>query len=180
MTKAQVRETTRPIAATTIPAGEQLELPAGTQLVITQTLGGTLTVCTRTGALLRIAGVDADAVGVDAPSGPAYDDSTEFSAALVTAALRTVFDPEIPVSIVDLGLVYRCEEVITDDGRRCIEIDMSMTAPGCGMGEVLRDDVRYVVSAVPGVDEAVVEIVWDPPWSMERMTDEARLELGLL
>jgi metal-sulfur cluster biosynthetic enzyme len=98
----------------------------------------------------------------------------------VTAALHTVFDPEIPVSIVDLGLVYRCDEVIRPDGTRLIDIDLTMTAPGCGMGDVLRSDAERVVRSVPGVDAVDVHLVWDPPWGIDRMTDEVRLELGLL
>jgi metal-sulfur cluster biosynthetic enzyme len=102
-----------------------------------------------------------------------------FSLDRVVDALHHVFDPEIPVSIVDLGLVYRCEEHV-ENGRRRIEIDMSMTAPGCGMGDILRRDAERVVSAVPGVDDVVVQLVWDPPWTLARMSEAARLELGLL
>jgi metal-sulfur cluster biosynthetic enzyme len=91
-----------------------------------------------------------------------------------------VYDPEIPVSIVDLGLVYRCDERLDDDGTRRIEIDMSMTAPGCGMGDILRADAARAVLAVPGVDDVEVELVWDPPWTIHRMSEAARLELGLL
>ncbi|MEZ5322260.1 MAG: iron-sulfur cluster assembly protein [Microthrixaceae bacterium] len=98
----------------------------------------------------------------------------------VLAALGQVYDPEIPVDIVELGLVYRCEEHPTDDGTRRIEIDMSMTAPGCGMGDVLRVDAERAVLAVPGVDEVEVNVVWDPPWTMDRMSESARLQLGLL
>jgi metal-sulfur cluster biosynthetic enzyme len=106
--------------------------------------------------------------------------SASFSMDKVTEALGTVYDPEIPISIVELGLVYRCDEVELPDGRRRIEIDMTMTAPGCGMGDVLRADAMRAVSAVPGVDEVEVTVVWEPPWSMDRISEEARLELGLL
>jgi metal-sulfur cluster biosynthetic enzyme len=107
------------------------------------------------------------------PSGP-------FDMSLVLDALGQVYDPEIPVSIVELGLVYRCEEVTGPLGTRRIEIDMSMTAPGCGMGDILRHDAADAVSAVPGVDDVEVNLVWDPPWTMHRMSEAARLQLGLL
>jgi metal-sulfur cluster biosynthetic enzyme len=99
--------------------------------------------------------------------------------ARVTEALQHVYDPEIPVDIVELGLVYRCEEHL-DEGRRRIEVDLSMTAPGCGMGDILRDEAERAVRAVAGVDDVRVELVWDPPWTTERMSEAARLQLGLL
>ena len=98
----------------------------------------------------------------------------------IVATLHTVHDPEIPVSIVELGLVYRCEEVHGGGGTRRIESDMSMTAPGCGMGDVLRVDAERAVLAVPGVDDVHVELVWDPPWTIDRISEAARLQLGLL
>src|SRR5690606_26634987 len=103
-----------------------------------------------------------------------------FDMARVMDALQTVYDPEIPVSIVELGLVYRCDEVLRPDGTRLIDIDMSMTAPGCGMGDILRGDAARVVGAVPGVDDVEVTLVWDPPWSVGRMSEAARLQLGML
>jgi metal-sulfur cluster biosynthetic enzyme len=102
-----------------------------------------------------------------------------FELASVVDALQQVYDPEIPVSIVELGLVYRCEERL-DGGRRTIEIDMSMTAPGCGMGDLLRQAAERAVREVPGVDDVVVELVWDPPWTTARISEAARLQLGLL
>jgi metal-sulfur cluster biosynthetic enzyme len=99
---------------------------------------------------------------------------------LVTQALQTVYDPEIPVSVVELGLIYRCEEHQRVDGTRLITIDMSMTAPGCGMGDVLRADAARVVQSVPGVDAVEVSLVWDPPWTVRRMSEAARLQLGML
>ena len=96
------------------------------------------------------------------------------------AALDTLYDPEIPVSIVELGLVYRCDAIPLPDGTRRVEIDMTMTAPGCGMGDIIREDAIRTVSALPGVDEVIVNIVWQPPWTMARMSEAARLQLGLL
>ena len=103
-----------------------------------------------------------------------------FSMDYVSEALEEVYDPEIPVSIVELGLVYRTEEVMLDDGRRRIEIDMTMTAPGCGMGDVLTADAKRAAEAVPGVDEAEVQMVFSPPWGAHMMSDAVKLQLGLL
>jgi len=174
--------TSRDVVVTTVPAGTRTHLPAGSPVHIVQMLGGSVTVRAESGVLLRLAGEDADAVGMEPVErnvslvGP----SAEFSAEKVMDALRTVYDPEIPIDIVELGLVYRCEEVALPDGGRRIEIDMTMTAPGCGMGDVLREDAMRVVEAVPGVDEVDVQIVFEPPWTMDRISEEARLELGLL
>jgi metal-sulfur cluster biosynthetic enzyme len=98
----------------------------------------------------------------------------------VVDALQNVYDPEIPVSVVELGLIYRCDEELLADGSRLISIDMSMTAPGCGMGDVLRADAERVVRMVPGVDDVEVTLVWDPPWNLSRMSEAVRLQLGLL
>ena len=103
-----------------------------------------------------------------------------FEMAHLIDALQGIYDPEIPVSIVELGLVYRCEEIRRPDGTRRIEIDMSMSAPGCGMGDVLRADAIRAVQGVPGVDDVDVTLVWDPPWTVQRMSEASRLQLGLL
>src|SRR5882672_3358932 len=142
----------RDCEATRIPSGSTVVLPAGTRVTITQSLGGQFTVTTEDGALLRIAGKDADALGERAP--------------------------DIPVNLVDLGLIYRCDAVPLPDGSYRVEIAMSMTAPGCGMGDVLKEDVRRKVQGVPGVREVQVDVVWDPPWDASRMSDAARLQLG--
>lgn len=169
----------RDCAATTVPAGDVVLLNAGGEIEIVQQLGGSITVRTEWGTLLRIDGSDADALGLEPPTGPTSDASGPFDMSQVLDALSQVYDPEIPVSIVELGLVYRCDEVTTVDGRRRIEVDMTMTAPGCGMGDVLRSDAMRVIEAVPGVDEVDVTVVWSPPWTMDRMSEEARLQLGL-
>ena len=169
----------RACSATTVPHGQPVELDEGGQVQVVQRRGGSLTLRTEMGTLLRIDATDADAVGLEAPERRVVVRTDQpFHLDLVTEALATVYDPEIPISIVDLGLVYRCEEVV-DDGSRRIEIDMTMTAPGCGMGDVLRDEAQRVVEQVPGVDRADIELVFDPPWSMERISEDARLELGL-
>ena len=174
-------ELTRDCTATTVPHGVQVALTAGGLVEIVQRLGASITVRTEMGSLLRIDGADADALGLEplddvgasAAAGP-------FELSRVTDALQGIYDPEIPVSIVELGLVYRCEEIPCPDGTRRIEIDMSMTAPGCGMGDILRADALQAVQAIPGVDDVDVTLVWDPPWTIHRMSEAARLQLGML
>ena len=167
----------RDCPATRIPSGEPALLPAGTEVQITQTLGDHFTVTTVDG-LFRIAGKDADALGQEPSAPAAAAGEGPFEEERVWNELRTVFDPEIPVNLVDLGLIYACRALPLPDGGRRVEIEMSMTAPGCGMGDVLKEDVRRKVQAVPGVREVSVEVVWDPPWDPSRMSDAARLQLG--
>ncbi len=175
----------RDCMATTVPRGEYVLLSEGGEVAIVQELGGSITVRTELGSLLRIDGADADALGLglsaasDNPLGP-DEDAGAFHMDRVMEALGQVYDPEIPVSIVELGLVYRCEEFEGPMDTRRIEIDMSMTAPGCGMGDVLRGDAARAVLAVPGVDDVDVNLVWDPPWTIHRMSEASRLQLGLL
>lgn len=174
-------ELTRDCPATTVPGGRQTSLAAGDRVQIMQTLGESITVQTEFGALVRINGEDADALGLDTPEQELELITTEpFSMSQVVDALQNVYDPEIPVSVVELGLIYRCDEELLADGSRLISIDMSMTAPGCGMGDVLRADADRVVRTVPGVDDVEVTLVWDPPWNLSRMSEAVRLQLGLL
>jgi len=182
MTRWDPVELTRDCAATTVPYGEQVTLDAGGLVEVVQRLGASITVRTEMGSLLRIDSVDADALGldgvdVDVDVGPA---TGPFDICHVIGALQNIYDPEIPVSIVELGLIYRCDEVRRPDGTRLIEIDMSMTAPGCGMGDILRADALRAVQAIPGVDDVDVTLVWDPPWNIGRMSEAARLQLGML
>ena len=167
--------------AVLVPAGDQVTLPAGTVGYITQSLGGSWTVFVE-GNLMRIAGKDADAIGKEppAPIELPEDATDEDVERLVWQQLRTCFDPEIPVNIVELGLVYAAEVVPRDDGRRDVRVRMTLTAPGCGMGEVLVDDVRSKVELIPTVAEADVELVFDPPWNQTLMSDVAKLETGML
>ncbi|WP_397607004.1 putative Fe-S cluster assembly protein SufT [Silanimonas sp.] len=164
-----------------VPQGERVTLPAGSVGYITQALGGSFTVFVE-GNLFRIAGEDADAIGKDAPealalSEDAGDDEVE---QLVWAQLRTCFDPEIPVNIVELGLVYTVELGRRDDGERKVDVRMTLTAPACGMGDILVDDVRSKVERIPTVAEADVELVFDPPWNQSMMSEAAKLETGML
>lgn len=169
----------RDCMATTVPAGSWTLLREGDDVQIVQQLGSSITVRTARGALLRIEADDADAVGLELQEQEA-EASAPFQMERVVEALNQVYDPEIPVSIVELGLVYRCEEVALPLGMRRVEIDMSMTAPGCGMGDILRADAARAVLAVPGVDDVEVNLVWEPAWTIHRMSEAARLQLGLL
>ena len=174
-------ELERDCQATLIPGGEKVTLARGDRVVVTQALGATFTVTTGQGYLARIAAQDADAIGLEPtqaseePRGVGPVDTKQ-----VLEQLKTVFDPEIPVNVVDLGLIYRCETQPLPDGSHRVEIHMSMTAPGCGMGDVLREDARAKVQAVPGVSDVHIELVWDPPWDPSRMSEAARLQLGML
>ena len=169
----------RSCPAATVPDGQPVELSEGGRVQVVQQRGGSITLRTGMGTLLRIDAEHADAVGLEAPERRVVVGSDQpFHLDLVTEALGTVYDPEIPISIVDLGLVYRCDEVVANGSRR-IEIDMTMTAPGCGMGDLLCAEAQRVVEQIPGVDRADIQLVFDPPWTMERITEDARLELGL-
>ncbi|RON02626.1 putative Fe-S cluster assembly protein SufT [Pseudomonas brassicacearum] len=173
-------ELTRDCAVTLIPGGERLQLGRGEQVVVTQALGGSFTVQISRGRLARIAAADADALGRDVQQQEQPQASSGgFDIQQVLDILRTVYDPEIPVNVVDLGLIYQCESRLLADGGQRVEIKMSMTAPGCGMGDVLKEEARTKVQTLPGVSEVEVEIVWDPPWDQSRMSEAARLQLGL-
>jgi probable FeS assembly SUF system protein SufT len=171
---------TRDCPAVTVPYGERVVLDAGGQVQITQRRGASITVRTELGLLLRIDGAHADALGLESPPARQAPAAGGFDLAQVLAVLDTIYDPEIPISILELGLVYRCDAIDQPDGTRVIEIDMTMTAPGCGMGDVLSQDVTTAVTAVPGVDNVHVNLVWEPPWNMHRLSESARLQLGLL
>ncbi len=169
----------RDCQATLIPGGETITLAKGQAVVLTQALGSSFTVMTEDGYLARIATEDADAIGqsgvVAAASSPT---AAEFGTDLVMEVLKTIFDPEIPVNVVDLGLIYGCDSHLLPDGSHHVKIQMSMTAPGCGMGDVLRQEAAAKVESLPGVGKVDIELVWDPPWDTSRMSDAARLQLG--
>jgi probable FeS assembly SUF system protein SufT len=174
-------ELERDCEATLIPGGEKVTLSRGDHVVVTQALGGGLTVTTGLGYLARISAEDADALGLQptqANEEPA--NSGPFDVQQVIEKLKTVYDPEIPVNVVDLGLIYRCETQPLPDGSHRVEIDMSMTAPGCGMGDVLKEDARNKVQTIARVSDTHIELVWDPPWDPSRMSEAARLQLGML
>jgi probable FeS assembly SUF system protein SufT len=172
---------TRDCDAVVIPAGDKVKLLSGMTGFMTQALGGSFTVYID-GNLFRIAGKDGDAIGKEPLAGPevAEDASEAEIEAAVWAQLRTCYDPEIPINIVELGLVYECKVERAANGEREVKIKMTLTAPGCGMGEILAQDVREKVGLIPTVARADVELVFDPPWNQSMMSEEARLEAGLL
>lgn len=174
--------TTRDVPATMIPAGTPTIIPAGTELTITQALGGTYTVM-GAGVMARIEAKDADALGMEKKettrtaqaehSGPVDMDK-------VWDAMKNCYDPEIPVNVVDLGLIYDCQPEPIPEGGTKVNVKMTLTAPGCGMGGVIAQDVENRIREVPGVNDVHVEVVWDPIWNQSMMTDAARLQLGLM
>lgn len=175
--------TQRAVRVECIPDGRPADLPAGTPAKITQALGGSFTLWVE-GQLMRLRGADADAIGkripsVDlAPTAPT-DSGLNGVRSLVWQTLKTCYDPEIPVDIVELGLVYVCDVLPMDGGRFRVTIQMTLTAPGCGMGESIADEVCDKVLALPQVGEAHVDIVFDPPWDRSMMSEGAMLTLGL-
>ena len=174
----------RDVVAVAIPAGSPVTLPEGAVVRITQSLGGAYTVMGDF-IMARIAAADADALGLEpeassASPGVAAPPAGPVDEEAIWAQIRTCYDPEIPVNIVDLGLVYDCHVEPLPDGGNRVEMKMTLTAPGCGMGPMIASDAETKIRSVPGVTDVRVEIVWDPPWNQAMMTDAARLELGLL
>lgn len=174
-------ELKRDCEAVQIPAGNSVTLPAGTPADITQTLGGTYTIHTQ-GGLFRIAAGDADALGIEQGAGSSRDEPAREGVATeeqVWAALRTCFDPEIPLNIVDLGLIYDLQVNRQPGKGSSVLVRMTLTAPGCGMGAVIAGDAQQKLLSLPGVQDARVEIVWEPPWHHSMISAEGRRVLGL-
>jgi probable FeS assembly SUF system protein SufT len=171
----------RDCLAIMVPQGQQVTLPAGQTGYITQALGGSFTVFVD-GNLFRINGSDADALGKQEPDPLVLpDDAGDADVErLVWQQLRTCYDPEIPVNIVDLGLIYECSLDKQPDGKRLVRVSMTLTAPGCGMGDILVDDVRSKIERIPTVGEADVELTFEPPWNHSMMSEVAKLETGML
>jgi probable FeS assembly SUF system protein SufT len=161
-----------------IPSGLRGTLPAGARIRLMQSLGGSYTIAADHGSIYRVDARDADALGLSstAMEAPAYQEA--FQPEMIWKQLKMVYDPEIPVNVVDLGLIYSAEIKTREDGGRKIEVKMSMTAPGCGMGNVLKADVEGKLSRLPGVEEVHVDIVFDPPWNPGLMSEAAKLQLG--
>lgn len=185
MATGQMITTNRDIDAILIPLGTPVIIPEGAKVAITQELGGTYTVSVN-GNLARIEGKDADGLGIGAKLDPAQTKDQEVKTAhgpvaedSIWQVLRSCYDPEIPVNIVDLGLVYDILVVDTDEGGNAVEITMTLTAPGCGMGPFIVDDVRAKVLDVENVTEVNVELVFEPTWDRSMMSDEAKLQLGM-
>ncbi len=171
----------RDVPAVIIPAGFTVTLRQGMPGYITQALGGSFTVSVE-GNLFRIAGDDGDAIGRDPlPKPELPEGATDANVLeLAWAQLRTCFDPEIPINVVDLGLIYDCTITPQADGTRHIDVRMTLTAPGCGMGEVLVADAHDKIAMIPTVSEVNVELVFDPPWNHSMMSETARLETGMM
>jgi probable FeS assembly SUF system protein SufT len=171
----------RDCVVTIVPAGHRITLTKGDRVTLLQALGGTATVTTGDGEMARLSPVDSIDFGfIEAQKTPDVPDDSPFSVDRVWEAATTVYDPEIPVDIVELGLVYRVDADELPNGGWRVDIDMSVTAPFCGMGDILRQDLHDAVAAVPGVEEVQVKLVFDPPWDASRLSDVARLELGMM
>jgi len=176
------RTLSRDVVATQIPSGDKHPLPAGTQVVIHQVLGGTYTVQAEYG-LYRLDGADADAIG-ETPTNTQINAKTLADGApdpdAIWDQLKKVFDPEIPVNIVDLGLIYSMDVIKTPEGAYKVDVAMTLTAPGCGMGPVIAEDALSKIVLLPGVTEADVRIVWEPPWNQAMISETGKMELGLV
>lgn len=174
-------ELTRDCEAIQIPQGTTTTLTAGTRVVLTQSLGGSYTVATDAGYLLRITDANADALGFEPTAKPIEGDvSAEVDEATVWDQLKTCYDPEIPVNIVDLGLVYDCSIIRQENGKAQVEVKMTLTAPGCGMGPTIAAEARMRIESIPGVESANVELVWDPPWDQSMISEAGKMKLGLI
>ena len=177
----EARTLARDVEAAAVPYGDKIPLKAGTTVFVTQSLGGSFTAVTDMGYMVRIEGRDADAIGEAVPSGPSAEEiSSKSLLELAWDQLKTCYDPEIPVNMVDLGLVYSCEVVETEAGGTRVAVRFTLTAPGCGMGDYLKRDVEAKLQALPGVTETDVQVVLEPVWDQSRMSDAARLQLGLM
>lgn len=181
-TDRRIVPVSRTVEARLVPTGTPTTIPEGTFVTLTQTLGGAYTVVFE-GNMARIEGQDGDALGLE-PVVLEFEPPADGKPSMeqVREALASVYDPEIPVNIVELGLVYRCDIVSRDDpagASHVVDIDLTLTAPGCGMGDVLVDDIKRRVTRVPFVSDVVVQLVLDPPWSRDMMSEEAQLALGI-
>ena len=176
MSEQRIVTTVRDCPARLVPVGDPITIPADTFVTITQSLGGNYTLVYK-GNMVRVDGTDADALGLEkfqlSFETPANDQIDEEQ---IWQALETVYDPEIPVNLKSLGLIY---DVVAEEKTKTVNIKMTLTAPGCGMGPVLVDDVKYRVGLVPNVKDVEVELVFDPPWNREMMSEEAQLETGM-
>lgn len=179
---------TREVEAIQIPSGDIVTLPAGTRVIITQALGGTYTVATDHG-LARIQAKDVDALGIDPEaeqkknepqsSSNIPEDASELEIQ-VWQQLRNVYDPEIPVNIVDLGLVYGCEVAKDEEGKNKATVKMTLTAPGCGMGPTIAADAQSRIMTIEDMDDAAVELVWEPAWNQGMISEEGKMKLGMI
>jgi probable FeS assembly SUF system protein SufT len=169
------------VEVTAIPYGDRITLTQGSPVIISQALGGSYTLVTMQGYMVRLDGKDADAIGKEPEKGLTEEElKARPLADLVWDRLRTCYDPEIPVNIVELGLVHSADVADTPEGGKKVSVRFTLTAPGCGMGDVLKQDIERKLAALPGVAETDVQIQLDPPWDQTKMSDAARLQLGLM
>jgi probable FeS assembly SUF system protein SufT len=163
-----------------IPSGDEVTMPVGSVGYITQSLGGSFTVFVD-GNLFRVAGTDADAIGKEPVMPPRLpeDATIDDVEKLIWSQIKTCYDPEIPVDVVELGLIYSCDLETDDQGHRQVKVMMTLTAPGCGMGDILVEDVRTKIQLIPTISNVDVELTFDPPWNHHMMSDVARLETGM-
>ena len=184
MSSGEIVTLSRDCPVVLIPSGEREMLRKGAQVSIVQVLGGSYTVQTRTGLLARIEGKDAEALGLESVPQAAKPSSGSLARYVdekhVWEELKTCFDPEIPVNIVDLGLIYECHITNLPESGSRIDIQLTLTAPGCGMGQVLKEDIEGKLTSLEGVKQANVDLVFDPPWDQSRMSEAAKLQLGML
>lgn len=170
---------TRPVQVECVPDGTPFELPVGTVAHITQALGSNFTLLVG-GQLVRLKGADADAIGREVPAAPGSDGEPQDLSTRIKQVLKTCYDPEIPVDIVELGLIYGCDITPMEEGGAMrVDIELTLTAPGCGMGESLANEVADKLLALDDVGEVNVQLVLDPPWDRSRMSEAAQLALGL-
>ncbi len=183
MTNEEI-ELTREVDAIQIPSGDLINLPAGTKVMITQALGGTYTVATQSG-LARIKPENADALGIDLEAEKEKKNAASEALAAgdiqgaIWEQLKMVFDPEIPVNIVDLGLVYDCQ-ILEEEGQQNVEVKMTLTAPGCGMGPTIAADAQSKILMLDEIDNARVDLVWDPAWNQDMISEEGKMKLGMI
>ena len=171
----------REVEVTAIPDGDRITLPAASPVIITQSLGGAYTLVTMQGYMVRLDSKDADAIGKEVEAGPTAEEAAKKPLQeLAWDQLKTCYDPEIPVDIVELGLVYSCEVAPLPEGGSKVAVRFTLTAPGCGMGDILRQDIERKMLALPGIKEADVQLQLEPPWDQSRMSEAARLQLGLM
>ena len=173
----------RDCEATLIPYGSKVTLKAGEEVSITQALGGSYTLLIHNN-LVRIEGKDADAIGKKLTSIPLTEEKKDTHKPVkeqsIWEVMKTCYDPEIPVNIVDLGLIYSCELFPQEEGGTRVEVKMTLTTPGCGMGGPLSEEAKTKILGIPGVTSVEVELVWDPPWNQDMMSDVAKLQLGMM
>ena len=181
MAIGEARTLSRDVEVTAIPYGDRMTLKSGSSVYVTQSLGGTYTLMTDMGYMVRLDNGDADAIGEEAVPTPGPEELKDRPVQeLCWDQLKTCYDPEIPVNIVDLGLVYACDATALDNGGHKVDVRFTLTAPGCGMGDILRVDIERKLISLPGVKEIDVQIAFDPPWDQSMMTEAARLQLGLM